>query len=450
MIDFDMSFRPKDVVDRQPPHADKTKLSGSTAYAAPELIVWMQEQERTGWPAGATSPIATLVDPFAVDLWSLAATLYEMSTSVPLFGHSYDRVTETSRAEMIAWKGLSVAQVTQLEQQHGRTEAGALVDLLRWSLDGDAKNRPESIEAVLNHAFFNPEGGSLREDFAVQRLRELLADTSAERKCCKVMLSYCWSDTNWVLGKLAPELAVNCKGLWLDRLGGENGMGEWAVESMQRGVSGADVVVAVVSPSYIQSQNCGREMQMAAATNTTVLPIVLGVPFSEWPPKQIGAVPMQQQFAAENGDIKIFIDMSDLSQFHTKLKRELLPRLNNGAMAAGNVQLGEPPLNTPETVLASDATIKEQEPAVRKATRPGGKRNAKATAKVEPSTATTEQEHTAFSSIKNLGSAAIDDSGGEFRSDCSVCGKPVLTSHQRLKNADGGYQHDPCPSGSTD
>ena len=89
MIDLDMSFKATDVENGMPPHADKTKLSGSTAYAAPELIEWMTLQDESGWAKAAqTSPFAKLQSPFAVDLWALGATMYEMATSVPLFAHS--------------------------------------------------------------------------------------------------------------------------------------------------------------------------------------------------------------------------------------------------------------------------------------------------------------------------------------------------------------------------
>jgi len=90
MIDLDMSFKATDVEGAMPPHADKTKLSGSTAYAAPELIGWMTLQDESGWAEAAqpSSPLAKLQSPFAVDLWALGATMYEMATSVPLFAHS--------------------------------------------------------------------------------------------------------------------------------------------------------------------------------------------------------------------------------------------------------------------------------------------------------------------------------------------------------------------------
>lgn len=102
LIDFDMAFRPGALDGTVPvPHADKTKLSGSTAYA-PELMQWMSAQEEADW-ALKSSPLAALAEPVTVDLWSFAATVYEMATSVPLFAHSYDRVTTTARNEI--WRG---------------------------------------------------------------------------------------------------------------------------------------------------------------------------------------------------------------------------------------------------------------------------------------------------------------------------------------------------------
>ena len=89
LIDLDMSFRASSTAHTQPPHTDKEKISGSTAYTAPELMVWMQLQEKSGWSnAAQTSPFDKLPTPFAVDLWALGATMYEMATSVPLFTHS--------------------------------------------------------------------------------------------------------------------------------------------------------------------------------------------------------------------------------------------------------------------------------------------------------------------------------------------------------------------------
>ena len=346
----------------------------------------MATQDQTEASSQTASPLERFVTPLNVDLWSFAATLYEMATSCPLFGHSYDRVTTTARAEMLEWRGLSRIKLEQIELQHGRSEATALVDLLQWCLDADPSQRPATIAAVLDHAFFNPEKGSLREDFTVQRLRLLIKDPAYSRTGCNVMVSYCWADTDFVLGKLAPELAVSCKSLWLDRLGGEQGMGEWAVESMERGVKGADAVVAVVSPAYIKSVNCGKELGFAAASGTTVVPIVLGVPFSKWPPRQIGQTTMQDQFQAATGDLKIFVDMSDSAQFHTRINRELLPRLQGAGGAGGSKRSSELTAPSPPGAAEPDSAKSNDTPGAGKAAvtavRPSGWNRSKA--KVTP------------------------------------------------------------------
>ena len=93
-------------------------------------------------------------------------------------------------------------------------------------------------------------------------------------------------------------------------------MGEWTKASMRAGGEGADVVIAVVSPAYAKSTNCGYEMQLAAETQTPVVPIVFGIPFSEWPPAQIGGVQLADQLRDPGtGDLKLFVDFSDSGSF---------------------------------------------------------------------------------------------------------------------------------------
>ena len=117
----------------------------------------------------------------------------------------------------------------------------------------------------------------MREHFVVNQIKELLHATppkGEKRADVNVMLSYCWKDTDFVLSRLAMELAPRVRTLWLDRLGGEHGMGEYANESMERGVTEADVIIAVVSPAYIASTNCGHEMELAHRLGKPVIPVV--------------------------------------------------------------------------------------------------------------------------------------------------------------------------------
>jgi serine/threonine protein kinase len=331
LIDLDMSIA---VGSSEPvAHSNPEKFSGSTAYAAPELHKWMADREAGGFVDDGTSPLDKLATPQQIDLWSFAVTLYEMASGSPLFQNSYDRATPAALAKLKNWTGLDEEHVSQIESLHGAADSAAMRDVLLWALDADASNRPQSVAELTSHAFFDPKGGSMREHFVVNQIKQLLVappTNGGQRINVNVMVSYCWADTNFVLSKLTMELAPRVRELWLDRLGGEQGMGEFAKASMQRGVQNADVIIAVVSPAYIASINCGYEMALAHTLGKPVIPVVLDVPFSEWPPKQIGRSTMVSQFATEAGDLKIFVDMTDRALFFQKFQKELLPRLTRG------------------------------------------------------------------------------------------------------------------------
>jgi hypothetical protein len=326
LIDFDKTFR----MDAMDPNVG----CSSTAYAAPELVQHMAARSAAEQPC-------TLIDPVQVDLWSFAVTLFEMCAGAPLFNNSYDLVTHSELQKMMQWNGLSKDDLTLIEGKHGAAESTALNDLLLWALDGEPTTRPKSMACMLEHAFFNPTNGTMREHFVVDEIKKRLEGTSssasssttgggADRIDCTVMVSYCWADTSFALNRLAMELASTISGMWLDRLGGDRGMGEFAKASMQRGVEGADVVIAVVSPAYIKSVNCGYEMELAQKLGKPIIPVVLGVPFSEWPPARIGQTAMVDQFATATGDMKIFVDMTKGTEFYQKYRKELLPRLIRG------------------------------------------------------------------------------------------------------------------------
>ena len=203
----------------------------------------------------------------------------------------------------------------------------------------------------------------MRENFVVNQIRELLhaAPTQGEKRAdVNVMLSYCWKDTDFVLSRLAMELAPRIRKLWLDRLGGEDGMGEFAHESMERGVTEADVIIAVVSPAYIASTNCGHEMELAHRLGKPVIPVVLNLPLEFWPPSQIGQTAMTDQFATEAGGVKIYVDMTDSESFFQKFHNELFPRVDVAAHAglpkgdAGNIMASKAMTSEFNAILASD------------------------------------------------------------------------------------------------
>lgn len=334
LIDFDMSFAPnqdnEQLATLPSQHASREKIMGTSAYTCPELIKWTADKNRARRKrTRAHSPTATMKDATKLDIWSYGCTLYEMVTGSPLFVHSYDTATDESLERLMNWDGIRDSEESVIANRHDHQDLTALLDLLRWTLSKNPDERPTSMSVVLEHAFFNRSKGSMREHFVVDRIKSLLvADSGGWRPCCKIMISYCWANSTFVLDRLALALAPFVEGMWLDRLGGSMGMGEWTRESMKAGVAGADVVIAIVSPEYVKSKNCGFEMDLAAELKKTVVPVKLGVPFSEWPPQVIGTTTMKNQFAdPETGDMKLFVDMEDQSNFETRFVQELKPRL---------------------------------------------------------------------------------------------------------------------------
>jgi hypothetical protein len=395
----------------------------------------MAEREAGGFVDDGTSPLDELATPQQIDLWSFAVTMYEMASGSPLFQNSYDRATPAALAKLKNWTGLEEEHVNQIESLHGSAESAALRDVLLWALDANASSRPKSVEELTTHAFFDPRNGAMREHFVVNQIKQLLMAPSAngdQRVDVNVMISYSWADSNFVLSRLIMELAPRVRDLWLDRLGGEQGMGEFAKASMQRGVQNADVIIAVVSPAYINSVNCGYEMEVAHAMGKPVIPVVLNVPFNEWPPKEIGQSSMNNQFATEAGDVKIFVDMTDQDSFFQKFQNELLPRLNGGpggfqstAVMPMPVQVAADEVDDAmKAALASDSAAGMEVP----------------TPTASGSTTNRARPKKGHNKVAPADKAVADDVRGE----CGRCGQPVNVSHPRTVQK-GVYFHDACP-----
>ena len=181
---------------------------------------------------------------------------------------------------------------------------------------------------------------------------------------------------------------------------------------------------------------------MAAATGTTIVPVVLGVPFSDWPPTIVGQTQMTAQFKLPNGDLKIFVDMSDAGLFHTKLKRELLPRLKVTLESIGpttSSRLAD--VNDPALSDVAHAGAGNPSLPCRRPQRPASNAVVPVELKHDDGAG-----HASFDTIPVLGagegpSAHRSTSG---RGSCSECVKPVLSTQHRVANANGTYRHDPC------
>ena len=228
-------------------------------------------------------------------------------------------------------------------------------------MDPDPALRPSSIEDILGHAFFAPSTGAMREHFLIKEVRNRLAMPGGARDCCRVMVSYCWTDSSFVLGRLCLAMAPRVVGLWVDRLGGAQGIDGWARQSMEHGVQDADVVVAVMSPEYLESKNCGFELACASRFGIPVIPIKFGIPFEEWPPTKVGDTTLFDQLTNPNdpSDSALFVDFETPALFETKFHQELLPRLQ----AIASQQLPERIMSGPTTGWWSAASSSSVSPA---------------------------------------------------------------------------------------
>ena len=327
LIDFDMSFAPSDAsfaTARLPGnHATAEKLQGTSAYVSPELLRWVEASDINDRPM-----VLTLSDAVQNDIWSFGCSLFEMATGSPLLEQAYDQCTPAAVQRLLGWTGITPSEETQIRSNHQDT--APLVELLRWCLACNAADRPKSMAEVVNHAFFvDVAAETMREDFVISQLKELLELSRADRPYQRVMVSYAWANSTFVINRLCMALAPLVRGMWLDRLGAGQGMGEWADASMENGVANADVVIAVVSREYVASKNCGYEMDLCAKYNKPVIPLMLGLPFQEWCDlTMVGETKLTNQFHnSGTGDMNPFIDFTDKSQFETKFHTELSPRL---------------------------------------------------------------------------------------------------------------------------
>jgi hypothetical protein len=233
------------------------------------------------------------------------------------------------------------------------------------------------------------------------------------------MISYCWADTTFVLDRLCMALAPLVEDMWLDRLGGDEGlaqgMTDWARASMDRGVAGADAIIAVVSPKYTQSKNCGFEMELCHKHKKEVIPIVLGLPFGDWCAlKKIGETELTTQFHdAATGDGKLFVDFSKPELFETKLHQELLPRMVNMQQQTQQQPQQQPHMQMRAAVQRQPPLTPPPHPSARGAVR----RSASAGHRGSPAIPDADLAHIfvnnmAFNSSINTGGGGIGGGGG--------------------------------------
>ena len=88
-----------------------------------------------------------------------------------------------------------------------------------------------------------------------------------------VFVSYCWQDAD-MARLLATSVANHTKSSWLDveQLKGGDGL----FEAITDGIDKCDVVVCCLSDAYARSENCNKELNLAANWKKTIVPVIVG------------------------------------------------------------------------------------------------------------------------------------------------------------------------------
>jgi predicted NACHT family NTPase len=98
-----------------------------------------------------------------------------------------------------------------------------------------------------------------------------------------IFLSYCSDDVDFSL-LLATSLKNAGIPIWMDRLDGGIETGDNWVRTLEEALNNCTALIAVISPSYVESVNCRRELQRVEALRRLVLPVLISeVPTAAWP-----------------------------------------------------------------------------------------------------------------------------------------------------------------------
>ena len=97
-----------------------------------------------------------------------------------------------------------------------------------------------------------------------------------------LFLSYSHVDVEFAL-RLAADLKNAGARLWMDRLDGIRVGTEWR-DAIQAAVSSCTAMIAVLSPDYVMSQYCRRELARADALQRPIFPVLIGpLTSADWP-----------------------------------------------------------------------------------------------------------------------------------------------------------------------
>jgi len=88
-----------------------------------------------------------------------------------------------------------------------------------------------------------------------------------------IFVSYRSLEAEFAL-KIATDLRNSGVSIWMDRLDGIRGADDWR-RSIEQGLRDSMALIAILSPDYINSKYCLRELSSADEINVSIFPLLL-------------------------------------------------------------------------------------------------------------------------------------------------------------------------------
>lgn len=139
----------------------------------------------------------------------------------------------------------------------------------------------------------------------------------------KCFISYHWAQKQQAqqLKEILHEVGVQC---WIDEDKTQESSLEF--EKVDQGLTSCKVVLSCLSPEYVGSVDCNREMLLATARKKTIVPTIL-CQLGEWPPRGIMGPLLSGKFCLNLGggpSSSGVVEDEDSQQTLTRVVQKLL------------------------------------------------------------------------------------------------------------------------------